>query len=75
MCALAQDCPGYGFEQHKGYGVPEHLAALHRLGPSVHHRRFFAPVAAARERQQATIVDQSVVTGETGIETAISVGI
>ena len=25
MCALAQDCPGYGFEQHKGYGVPEHL--------------------------------------------------
>ena len=28
MCALAQDCPGYGFEQHKGYGVPEHLAAL-----------------------------------------------
>ena len=25
MCALAQDCPGYGFESHKGYGVPEHL--------------------------------------------------
>ena len=20
MCALAQDCPGYGFESHKGYG-------------------------------------------------------
>ena len=25
MCALAQDCPGYGFETHKGYAVPEHL--------------------------------------------------
>jgi ribonuclease HII len=28
MCALAQDCPGYGFESHKGYSVPEHLEAL-----------------------------------------------
>ncbi len=46
MCALAQDCPGYGFESHKGYSVPEHLAALDRLGPSAHHRRFFAPVVA-----------------------------
>ena len=53
MCKLAQDCPGYGFESHKGYGVPEHLEALDRLGPTVHHRRFFAPVAAAREKHQA----------------------
>ena len=48
MCALALDCPGYGFETHKGYAVPEHREALDRLGPSVHHRRFFAPVIAAR---------------------------
>jgi ribonuclease HII len=53
MCQLAQECPGYGFEAHKGYGVPEHLAALSRLGPSVHHRRLFAPVAAAREKHEA----------------------
>ena len=59
MCKLAQDCPGYGFEQHKGYGVPEHLAALDRLGPTVHHRRFFAPVAAAREKHQAMTIDDS----------------
>ena len=52
MCALAEDCPGYGFEQHKGYSVPEHLAALDRLGPSAHHRSFFAPVIAAREKHQ-----------------------
>ncbi|MGX7742266.1 ribonuclease HII [Rhodopseudomonas parapalustris] len=50
MCRLAEQCPGYGFEQHKGYGVPEHLDALARLGPTVHHRRFFAPVAAAWQR-------------------------
>ena len=57
MCQLAQDCPGYGFEVHKGYAVPVHLEALGRLGPSVHHRRFFAPVAAARQRHQALIPD------------------
>jgi ribonuclease HII len=39
--------PGYGFESHKGYSVPEHFDALARLGPTVHHRRSFAPVAAA----------------------------
>lgn len=50
MCKLAEQCPGYGFEQHKGYGVPEHLDALARLGPTVHHRRFFAPVAAAWQK-------------------------
>ena len=40
------DCtyPGYGFAQHKGYGTPEHQAALSRLGPSVHHRRSFEPI-------------------------------
>jgi ribonuclease HII len=38
--------PGYGFERHMGYSVPEHFAALNRLGPCVHHRRKFAPVAA-----------------------------
>src|SRR5664279_1772551 len=38
--------PGYGFERHMGYSVPEHFAALKRLGPTIHHRRSFAPVAA-----------------------------
>jgi ribonuclease HII len=64
MCALAQDCPGYGFEQHKGYAVPEHLAALHRLGPSVHHRRFFAPVAAARQRRDGSPIDTDMIAIE-----------
>ncbi|WP_275196548.1 ribonuclease HII [Bradyrhizobium sp. CSA207] len=57
MCALAQDCPGYGFEQHKGYAVPDHLDALDRLGPSVHHRSFFAPVAAARAKHMPWTVE------------------
>lgn len=36
--------PAYGFAQHKGYGTPEHLAALERHGPCPLHRRTFAPV-------------------------------
>jgi ribonuclease HII len=47
MMQLGLAVPGYGFERHMGYSVPEHFAALSRLGPTVHHRRSFAPVAAA----------------------------
>ena len=45
MKRLAAAHPGYGFERHMGYSVPEHFAALTRLGPTIHHRRSFAPVA------------------------------
>jgi ribonuclease HII len=37
--------PGYGWLRNKGYGTPEHRAALTTLGPSPFHRRSFAPVA------------------------------
>jgi len=46
MMRLGLAHPGYGFERHMGYSVPEHFAALARLGPTIHHRRSFAPVAA-----------------------------
>lgn len=36
--------PGYGFAAHKGYGTPQHLAALIALGPCPQHRRSFAPL-------------------------------
>ncbi|MCU0783674.1 MAG: ribonuclease HII [Verrucomicrobia bacterium] len=35
--------PGYGFAEHKGYGTPQHLAAIAGLGPCAIHRRSFAP--------------------------------
>jgi ribonuclease HII len=47
MAQLGLAHPGYGFERHMGYSVPEHCEALARLGPTIHHRRSFAPVAAA----------------------------
>jgi len=44
LVALDRDYPMYGFARHKGYGTPEHLAALELHGPCPHHRRSFAPV-------------------------------
>jgi ribonuclease HII len=37
--------PVYGFDQHKGYGTAQHLAALQAHGPADCHRMTFAPVA------------------------------
>jgi ribonuclease HII len=47
MACLGAAHPGYGFERHMGYSVPEHFEALDRLGPTIHHRRSFSPVAIA----------------------------
>jgi ribonuclease HII len=44
MCALSARYPHYGFDRHKGYGTPEHLDALGRLGPCEIHRRSFYAV-------------------------------
>ncbi len=44
MAALHETHPDYGWCRNKGYGTPEHLAALTRHGPTAHHRRSFAPV-------------------------------
>ncbi len=46
MTRLGEVYPGYGFERHMGYSVPEHVRALAALGPTPHHRRSFAPVRA-----------------------------
>lgn len=52
MAEYEERFPGYGFARHKGYGTPQHLEALRRLGPCPEHRRSFAPVAqAAGERR------------------------
>ena len=53
MSTLGKRYPGYGFEQHMGYGTAAHLDALARLGPCPAHRRSFAPVEAAERRSLA----------------------
>ncbi len=49
MREAASKFPGYGFESHKGYYCPQHIAALQELGPCPLHRRSFSPVAAVCE--------------------------
>jgi ribonuclease HII len=55
--------------------VPEHLEALDRLGPTVHHRRLFAPVVAARERHQATIGATGIIDVQVSETVEVSAGI
>lgn len=44
MCEYHRQFPVYGFAEHKGYGTPQHLAALRVHGPCPIHRRSFSPV-------------------------------
>ncbi|KAG2439786.1 hypothetical protein HYH02_010421 [Chlamydomonas schloesseri] len=57
MLELDKQYPQYGFAQHKGYGVPQHMAAIHTHGPSAVHRRSFEPVKSmtgwTREKEVA----------------------
>ncbi len=45
MRQIHQEFPQYGFDSHKGYASPIHLAALEMHGPCAHHRRTYAPIA------------------------------
>jgi ribonuclease HII len=61
MKRLGLQHPGYGFERHMGYPVPEHFAALQRLGPTIHHRRSFAPVRLAVQNANPGTVSGEIV--------------
>ena len=50
LTALHDKHPQYGFDGHKGYSTPEHLAALREHGACPHHRRSFAPVREVLDR-------------------------
>ena len=53
MTRLDARYPGYGWAENAGYGTPFHLEGLARLGATPHHRKDFAPVAAAIERSRS----------------------
>ncbi len=46
MRLLAAEHPAFGWEKNAGYGTAVHMAALTEMGPTIHHRRSFAPVRA-----------------------------
>lgn len=43
MNTLHEQDPRYGFDRHKGYATPDHLAAVGKYGYSSVHRRSFRP--------------------------------
>jgi ribonuclease HII len=53
--------PGYGFENHKGYGGDEkhqHTMALEKLGPCPIHRRSFGPIKRLlKKREHQDVLD------------------
>lgn len=44
MIEMSVKYPGYGFENHKGYGASEHKRALDKFGVTPIHRRSFKPI-------------------------------
>ena len=34
----------FGWEKNAGYGTKIHIENIHRLGPTIHHRKTFEPI-------------------------------
>ncbi len=51
MRDLDVEFPGYGLASHKGYPSKKHLEAINELGVTHIHRRSYAPVRRALEKQ------------------------
>ena len=49
MRRVAKEYPGYGFEEHKGYGVPAHHRAMDLMGLCPLHRRSYSPCRAVAD--------------------------
>jgi ribonuclease HII len=49
LAGLADVHPGYGFEQHRGYGVVTHRQAIGAQGLTPIHRLSYAPLRALRQ--------------------------
>jgi ribonuclease HII len=59
MARMAEKFPGYGFEMHKGYPTPDHLAAMDRHGLSPLHRRSFISIRTRAELEAVAFASQS----------------
>lgn len=61
MLHLHETYPQYGFDQHKGYGTPQHLKALDQWGACPQHRISFRPVAL-RIKENPVQIDELMTT-------------
>lgn len=53
MEEYAKIYPEYGFDKHKGYVTKMHKEALEKYGPCPIHRKSFAPVVKAMQKQMS----------------------
>lgn len=51
MEGLDKEYPAYGFKAHKGYGTEAHMQAIRDHGVCIEHRKSFAPIRQALEKQ------------------------
>ncbi len=56
MVELDDAVPGYAFGQHKGYGTPQHRAAVEKLGASIEHRVSFEPIKLSLAQASCGVV-------------------
>ena len=55
MDRLDESFPAYNFKQHKGYGTPQHIAALKQYGPCLIHRTTFITNLLKEDEHDAQI--------------------
>ena len=48
MKELAEQFPGYGFENNVGYGTKEHLKGIEEYGVIKEHRKTFEPIKSIK---------------------------
>ncbi|WP_308103281.1 ribonuclease HII [Actinocorallia sp. API 0066] len=64
MEGLHEVYPAYGFDEHKGYGTPEHMAALTAHGPCPEHRFSFVNVRARAAGGSGVVALPTMVNNE-----------
>ena len=72
MIGIASKYPGYGFEQHVGYGTSKHIAAIRRLGICLEHRRSFEPIKSmvGYEKPKKNVLKNTTSVGKKGEQAA-----
>lgn len=58
--------PGYGFEEHVGYGTAKHRLAIEKLGPSDLHRLSFGPLKKYADLAESSLEDERITTKKIG---------
>jgi len=76
MVDRAGEHPDYGWDENKGYAVPEHISALARLGPCRQHRCSWSLPGVGVDLGMDAGMDAAMLAGlEAGLEAGVDVGL